>query len=142
VAFLSDTALVGEAVAAACSASDPGLARVNYEILGNAFAHLHAHVRARYSWQEPAVRTRPVWCYPDLLDPGYALSGAHDELRAELTRRLVDLGGRTPDRRRCDLRPSGFRRGGVARHACRPRLGGSRRYLWRCGHGRGGVARW
>lgn len=91
-AFLSDMAVLGEAVAGACAALDPGFARVNYEILGNAFAHLHAHVRARYSWEPPESRTRPVWLYPDLDDPAYALSHVHRPLRVELTAHLLRLG--------------------------------------------------
>lgn len=58
--FLSEMAMLGEAVRIACSPR-----RVNYSIYGNTDAFLHAHVFPRYDW-EPAERvTRPVWTYPE-----------------------------------------------------------------------------
>lgn len=62
LAFLRDMSLLGEAVELACAGD--GLRRVNYEILGNTDAFLHAHVFPRYDW-EPAERvTMPVFLYP------------------------------------------------------------------------------
>lgn len=42
--FLEDLALLGEAVMIACARLDPQLWRVNYEVLGNSYPHLHGHV--------------------------------------------------------------------------------------------------
>lgn len=88
VAFLADLALLGEAVAAACSSLDTGFARVNYEVLGNAFHHLHGHVRARYAWEPDELRRGPIWRYPDLTDDQYRLDDRHDQLRKAITTEL------------------------------------------------------
>ncbi len=63
--FLADMALVGEAVFNACSGYDPAFRRINYEILGNSYEHLHAHVTPRYSWEAAEFRSGPIWKYPD-----------------------------------------------------------------------------
>lgn len=42
--FLAEMSLLGEALRAAASAFDAGFGRVNYEILGNSWPQLHAHV--------------------------------------------------------------------------------------------------
>ena len=65
VAFLTDMALVGEAVLRACQAADPQFRRVNYEILGNTVPALHAHIHARYEWEPAEHVGGPVWRYPD-----------------------------------------------------------------------------
>lgn len=65
VRFLEDMALVGQAVFNACNGYDPAFRRVNYEILGNSYEHLHAHVTPRYSWEPPEYRSGPIWRYPD-----------------------------------------------------------------------------
>jgi diadenosine tetraphosphate (Ap4A) HIT family hydrolase len=85
--FLTDMALLGEAVAEVCGGRDPGFRRVNYEILGNSLHHLHAHVFARYSWEPFAFRRGPVWRYPneELYADRYALGADHDGLRKSLT---------------------------------------------------------
>lgn len=92
IGFLADLALLGEAVAAACSALDPAFARLNYEVLGNAYHHLHGHIRARYQWESDELRRGPVWRYPDLTDEAYQLDQRHDRLReaiaTELDRRV------------------------------------------------------
>jgi diadenosine tetraphosphate (Ap4A) HIT family hydrolase len=62
--FLSDMALVGQAIYNACSGYDPAFRRVNYEILGNLYEHLHAHITARYSWEPSEFRQGPVARYP------------------------------------------------------------------------------
>ena len=80
--FLEDLALLGEAVMTACAELDPQLSRINYEVLGNAFARLHGHVFARYLWEPEELRRGPVWRYPDLHDPRYELGPQHDHLRA------------------------------------------------------------
>jgi diadenosine tetraphosphate (Ap4A) HIT family hydrolase len=90
--FLTDLALLGEAVERACKPH--GLRRINYEVLGNGVPVLHGHVHPRYEW-EPAERiTGPVWQYPkDFRDaPEHAYSDErHAALRAEITVELKSL---------------------------------------------------
>lgn len=92
--FLSDMALLGEAVEAACRPN--GLRRVNYEVLGNSLEWLHAHVHPRYEW-EPAERIGwPVWCYPpaEREAPEHAYDEArYGQLRAAIERELRRLMG-------------------------------------------------
>ena len=88
--FLESMDVLGEAVEVACRASDPAFRRLNYEILGNTDAYLHAHVFARYEW-EPADRVgHPVWRYDpaEFYGPAAALSSRHDSLRARITSEL------------------------------------------------------
>src|SRR5262249_29226080 len=68
-AFLLDVALLGEAVRAACASADPEFGRVNYEILGNTWPHLHAHIHPRYAWEPDEYRHGPVWLYPPSARP-------------------------------------------------------------------------
>jgi diadenosine tetraphosphate (Ap4A) HIT family hydrolase len=88
--FLTDMALLGEAVLIACRAADPGFLRVNYEILGNALHHLHGHVHARYEWEPPEYRVGPVWRYPSEVRgaPEYALGPVHEKLREAIATEL------------------------------------------------------
>ena len=58
VQYLSDMALVGEAVLQAT-----GALRINYEILGNVEPALHAHVFPRYRHEPDELRAKPVWFY-------------------------------------------------------------------------------
>ena len=89
-AFLADMALLGEAVQAAVSAYDPALRRLNYEILGNSWHHLHAHVHPRYDWEPEEYRTGPVWRYGAARTaPEHALGPAHDPLRDRIAERLA-----------------------------------------------------
>ena len=103
--FLFDLALLGEAVLAVTRPH--GARRINYEVLGNGWPHLHGHVHPRYDW-EPAERiTGPVWRYPRELRnaPEHAYDDArHGGLRAAITAELervtaeayVDLGLEPP----------------------------------------------
>lgn len=77
--FLADMALVGQAVYNACSGYDPAFRRVNYEILGNLYEHLHAHVTARYSWESKEYKFGPVARYP--LEVRQAVE--HDTIKSE-----------------------------------------------------------
>jgi diadenosine tetraphosphate (Ap4A) HIT family hydrolase len=63
--FLEDVALLGQAVFNACNGYDPAFRRINYEILGNSYEHLHAHITPRYSWEPFEYRSGPIWRYPD-----------------------------------------------------------------------------
>jgi len=57
--FLSDMAVLGEALHACTDTF-----RINYEILGNGDAALHAHIFPRYLHEPDRYRRAPVWAYP------------------------------------------------------------------------------
>ena len=78
--FLLDMSLLGEAVSACTPAY-----RINYEILGNAEAALHAHVWPRFVDEPDEFRRGPVGRYPAETRRGtpYSLE-VHGELRDEL----------------------------------------------------------
>jgi diadenosine tetraphosphate (Ap4A) HIT family hydrolase len=90
VAFLSDMALLGEAVFAACNGLDPSFRRINYEVLGNSMRELHAHVHARYAWEPEEFRIGPVWRYPAEIrnSPQNLLGDQHDGLREAIAYHL------------------------------------------------------
>lgn len=56
--FLDDMARLGDAVLAATGAQ-----RINYEILGNVEAALHAHVIPRHASEDPELRKKAVWLH-------------------------------------------------------------------------------
>ena len=92
--FLASMETLGQAVETACRATDPGFRRMNYEILGNTDAYLHAHLFPRYDW-EPAERIGgPVWLYDpeQFYGPEAALAPRHDGLRERIRTELVTLG--------------------------------------------------
>ena len=89
--FLFELSLLGEVVADVCAEADPGFRRVNYEVLGNSWEHLHGHVHARYSWEPDAYRDGPVWRYPDRDAPGHRLGPRHAALQIALARRLAGV---------------------------------------------------
>jgi diadenosine tetraphosphate (Ap4A) HIT family hydrolase len=88
--FLADLSLLGEALMPACAAWDPAFSRLNYEILGNSWRHLHAHVFPRYTWEPVELREGPVWWHPKSrwADPEAALGPEHDRLVEAITREL------------------------------------------------------
>lgn len=96
LAFLDDMDRLGEAVQVVCSRRDPAFRRVNYEILGNTDAFLHAHVWPRYDW-EGDIAPKPVWMHPGERwsdpAPDTVLGTQHDDLRRELTAELDRLTG-------------------------------------------------
>ncbi|MFJ6795046.1 HIT family protein [Streptomyces sp. NPDC091268] len=90
--FLLDLALLGEAVEAVCAGRDPRFRRLNYEILGNSWEHLHGHVHPRYHWEPEPFLRGPVWRYGDeRLRPSHRLGPRHDGLRQDLARALTGL---------------------------------------------------
>ncbi|WP_344649531.1 HIT family hydrolase [Cryptosporangium japonicum] len=86
--FLFDLSLLGEVVAAEAG---PGLRRVNYEVLGNSWEHLHGHVHARYHWEPDEYRGGPVWRYPDRDAPEHRLGPRHAALQLALSLRLASV---------------------------------------------------
>ncbi len=90
LAFLSDMDTLGEAVERVCSRREPAFRRINYEILGNHDAFLHAHIWPRYEWEPAENRSHAVWSYAVGIRqrPQAALGPQHDDLRRELTEEL------------------------------------------------------
>ena len=88
--FLRDMALLGRAIQDVTDC-----ARVNYGIYGNSDPYLHAHVFARYAWEEPERARVPVWrSYPseELYAENVMFSlERHGELRSNLEVRLLEL---------------------------------------------------
>ncbi|MEY8459145.1 HIT family protein [Lactococcus ileimucosae] len=56
--FLKEMSIVGDAIINVCSPL-----RINYDILGNTDAYLHAHVFPRYASESEERRKMPVWLY-------------------------------------------------------------------------------
>lgn len=95
--FLFDMSLLGEAIEQVCRPD--GLRRINYEILGNTDAYLHAHVFPRYDWEPTDHAPMPVWLYPRdrWSDPTYRYDEQrHAELRRRITNELARLLRITP----------------------------------------------
>ena len=92
--FLDSMDTLGEAIETACAESDPAFRRMNYEILGNTYATLHAHLLPRYEWEPPEHRGHPVWLYDHevLYGEDAALGPRHDELRGRIVAELGSLG--------------------------------------------------
>jgi diadenosine tetraphosphate (Ap4A) HIT family hydrolase len=87
--FFFDLSLLGEAVFAVTRKR--GAHRINYEVLGNSWPHLHGHVHARYEWEPADKIGGPVWRYPKELRNAaeHAYDDArHGELRAAITAEL------------------------------------------------------
>jgi diadenosine tetraphosphate (Ap4A) HIT family hydrolase len=87
--FLVDMSLVGDAIQKVCQP-----ARVNYDILGNTDAFLHAHVFPRYAWEIDSRRRYPVWLYPKThwTDVEYQYQDEkHGQMKAKLTLALERL---------------------------------------------------
>ena len=90
--FLFDLSLIGEAVFAVTR--DHGASRINYEVLGNSWPHLHGHVHPRYEWEPAEKIGGPVWRYPKQLRNAaeHAYDEArHGELRAAIAAELTRL---------------------------------------------------
>ncbi|HEV7148014.1 MAG TPA: diadenosine tetraphosphate hydrolase [Pedococcus sp.] len=96
--FLESMEVLGQAVETACRSLDPQFRRLNYEILGNTDAYLHAHVFARYDWEPADHVGRPVWLYDpnDFYGPDAALAPRHDTLRQRIAAELGAIQGRAP----------------------------------------------
>jgi diadenosine tetraphosphate (Ap4A) HIT family hydrolase len=89
--FLLDMSLLGDAISDVCSPI-----RINYDILGNTDAFLHAHVFPRYKWEEEARRKYPAWQYPGeywSMEEYQFCEEKHGDLKARLSKRLQQLIG-------------------------------------------------
>ncbi|MFD9304475.1 HIT family protein [Streptomyces sp. NPDC060048] len=90
--FLLDLSLLGEAVETVCRKKDPALRRLNYEVLGNSWEHLHAHIHPRYDWEPPRLLHGPVWRYGDERTASeHRLGPEHGELQEALTHALKGI---------------------------------------------------
>ena len=90
--FFFDLLLLGEAMLTV--GRGRGVHRINYEVLGNSWNHLHGHAHARYEWEAPDKIGGPVWRYPKEVRnaPEYAYDdNKHGELRAAITAELERL---------------------------------------------------
>jgi diadenosine tetraphosphate (Ap4A) HIT family hydrolase len=83
--FLTDMALVGDAVLASTAA-----VRVNYAIFGNAEPALHAHVFPRHATEPAATRATHPWALDWSLASAYSDS-LHGELKRRIAGRLAEL---------------------------------------------------
>ncbi|GGI66276.1 HIT family protein [Enterococcus alcedinis] len=87
-AFLVDMSVVGDAILASTDAI-----RMNYDILGNTDAYLHAHVFPRYDWEEEQRKKMPVWLYDSSnwsnVETAYA-EEKHGELRQKIADYLLN----------------------------------------------------
>ena len=87
--FLREMSLIGDAILEVCHPL-----RINYEILGNTDAYLHAHIIPRYAWEEEGLRKQPVWLYPkeQRQSPEFEFNEQkHGELKKMLTDKLKDI---------------------------------------------------
>jgi len=83
--FLSDMALVGDALQAVTTAL-----RINYAIFGNVDPALHAHIFPRHATEPEATRTAQPWALDWNAAPIYSAA-----LHGELKRRIAaDIQGR------------------------------------------------
>ncbi len=91
IEFLDSMDTLGQAIETACRAIDRGFHRMNYEILGNTDAYLHAHLFPRYEWEPPDHIGRPVWLYDPEQFYGLkaALAPRHDDLRRRIVTELA-----------------------------------------------------
>lgn len=80
--FLEDMARLGDAVLAVTGAE-----RINYEILGNVEPALHAHVIPRYTSEDPARRTKPVWLHDWTAATAFD-AATHNGLRERIARAI------------------------------------------------------
>lgn len=81
--FLSDMALVGDAILAVTAAS-----RLNYAMFGNLEPALHAHIFPRFADEPEATRTAHPWAFDWKLAPHYSVA-THGELKRLIAQKLM-----------------------------------------------------
>jgi diadenosine tetraphosphate (Ap4A) HIT family hydrolase len=82
--FLSDMALVGDAIMAATSA-----VRINYAMFGNLEPALHAHLFPRGADEPQATRTAQPWAFDWSLAPEYSVA-AHGDLKRRIAAHIEE----------------------------------------------------
>ena len=85
--FLRDMSLLGEAI---FNVTTP--LRMNYQILGNLDAQLHAHVCPRYEWEDEDKRKKSTPCYDKKAGPHFDVE-EHNQLKVQIALTLKQLGG-------------------------------------------------
>lgn len=88
--FLCDMAAVGDALLEVTDAF-----RINYEILGNADAALHAHVFPRYSDEPEERRRAPIWLYDRVVRQSVPFDEARDTPLMAAIRGYLEESGAT-----------------------------------------------
>ncbi|MFN8546597.1 MAG: hypothetical protein U0527_01145 [Candidatus Eisenbacteria bacterium] len=86
--FLSDMVAVGDALL-----EITGACRINYEILGNAEAALHAHVFPRHPDEPEARRRSPVWLYDRAERQGVPFNQAREAPLIAAIRQYLESAG-------------------------------------------------
>ena len=76
--FLQDMTILGDALLEVT-----GAVRINYEILGNSEAALHAHVFPRFATEPDEKRRKPVWFYDWKSSPPFDAK-QHQPLMSEI----------------------------------------------------------
>lgn len=84
--FLFEMSIAGDAILKATDAY-----RINYEILGNTEAALHAHIFPRFKSEPAERRARPVWFYDRTNAQRYS-EKAHGGLKQAIRAALADKG--------------------------------------------------
>lgn len=75
-----------------CRTADPDFWRINYEVLGNLWSHLHGHIHPRYLWEPENHRIGPVHLYGRARDaPEHRLDTRHDALRNSIATALREI---------------------------------------------------
>jgi diadenosine tetraphosphate (Ap4A) HIT family hydrolase len=85
----SGFAVIGDAITAVCNPM-----RINYDILCNSDAFLHAHIFPRYEWEDENRIKHPVWQYPRenwSMEKYQFSEEKHGEMKRNLTAKLKDL---------------------------------------------------
>jgi diadenosine tetraphosphate (Ap4A) HIT family hydrolase len=85
IAFLQDMTILGDALLEVT-----GAARINYEILGNREAALHAHVFPRFATEPEEKRCKPVWFYDWKNAPQFNPK-QHQQLMSEIATEIKQL---------------------------------------------------
>ncbi|MCR1900048.1 hypothetical protein NSA47_13850 [Irregularibacter muris] len=87
--FLTDMTLIGDAISQVYHPL-----RINYDILGNTDAFLHAHIFPRYEYEEEKYKTKPVWLYDpsNWSNPEFQFKqDKYQEKRLALQKKLIEL---------------------------------------------------
>lgn len=82
-AYLMEMSILGEAMLEVL-----GAARINYNILGNSYPLVHAHLFPRYDWEDEDLRKTVVWRYDSSFfsDEAYRFDqDRHADLKERLT---------------------------------------------------------